>query len=120
MLFTVQTLHLAAINATITGQTNCTTYQMTVHKSFNLHTCNGGVMQAPIPIATGTATLHTSDGHCSDLKAKMNTPVLIAGIHTGKSEDYQLQLGCTKKTGLIADWISKYDNLNNWVARRTC
>ncbi len=54
--------------------------------------------------------------------AKMNKPVLIAGTHTGTVEDgYQLHLGCTKQTGLIADWIRKYNNrLSIWITNRTC
>ncbi len=72
MLLTAQTFHFAAIRVTITGRMGCNTYQLTVQELFDVHTCNGPVMQAPIPIATGAATLHTSDGYCSNLTDRMN------------------------------------------------
>ncbi len=114
-------LPFAAIRATITEQTDCNTYQMTVHESFDVHTCNGPVRQASITIETGTATLHTN-GHCSNLMAKMNTPVLIAGTYAETvGNGYELHLGCTKQSGLIADWISKFiKKLIDWIAKRTC
>ncbi len=116
MLLTAQTSHFAAIKATITGRIGCSnTYQITVHESFDEHTCS--VINMPM----GTATLHTSDGHCSTLMDMMNTPVLIAGTYTGTDADgYQLHLGCMKQTGLISDWIPKYDNLGEWSPNRTC
>ncbi len=105
----------AAIKANITGRIDCNNYQMTVHELFDEHTCS------VIKIPTGTATLHTSDGHCYNLMAKMNKLVLIAGTYTGTVEDgYQLHLGCNRKTGLIADWIPKYDHLGDWSPNRTC
>ncbi len=118
--------HLAAIRATITGrnETDCNIYQMTVHESFDVHTCVNGV-RTELTIPTGTATLYAMDGHSSDIMANMNTPVLIAGTYTGTSGDgYKLNLGCSRGTGLIADWNSnnKYTtkNLESWISRRTC
>ncbi len=44
---------------------------------------------------------------CKDLSESLHAVHLIAGIYAGTQEEgYELTVGCTKATGLVAPWKS--------------
>ncbi len=92
----------AAIKGTIVRKTTESCYEVTVDDALPLETCIDKARVPAITLASNSTVTVTS---CYDLSSYLNTEVLISGIHTGTQEEgYELTVGCSKSTGLVAPW----------------